>query len=273
MNTDIYYMDQALLQAHISLEKGEVPVGCVIVDGNGVIIGRGHNEMEHGCSQFAHAEVSALAQATKERGGWRLDECTVYVTLEPCMMCLGALLLSRVAKIVYGASSPLFGAVKIVNYLPTAYTTHTLFSQGVLEEQCSAVLKAFFSKIRDAKKEKNVSEKSSFLTTIKEQLLVRKRELAGHLHSDRPQDGDKQVKDLGDEALSASMSNLQSSLEQAEIDELNLIDDALTRIEDGVYGVCIDCDEAISPRRLEYSPYVARCIPCQEELEQQGGAR
>lgn len=116
-----------------------------------------------------------------------------------------------------------------------------------------------------------MSNSSAFLDAAKKRLLARKDELLGLLLTEGVQPKDKQVQDKGDEALSASMDKLQNSLEQNEIDEVNLINDALERIEEGIYGVCIDCDEAIAPRRLEYSPYAARCIPCQEELERSSG--
>lgn len=153
MKPAAYYMKKAIAQAQKSLAAGEVPVGCVIVDQDGIIVGRGYNLMEARATQQAHAEMRAMAQVSRKRGGWRLDGCTVYVTLEPCMMCMGALLLSRVKKIVYGADSPLFGASNSLNYLPTAYTTHSLLASGLQKEACGALLKTFFSNIRHAKKD------------------------------------------------------------------------------------------------------------------------
>lgn len=112
-----------------------------------------------------------------------------------------------------------------------------------------------------------MSKSDAFIRKVTDKLLARKDEIHNQLagaHQDKP---GAQVKDIGDEALSASMDKLQNSLEQTEINEVNLITSALSRIERGDYGACVDCDEGISDKRLEHSPYAARCIVCQEELE------
>jgi tRNA(adenine34) deaminase len=130
------------------MARGEVPVGAVVVDEHGVIIGRGYNLMESKGTQQAHAELRALAAAAKKRGGWRLDGCTLYVTLEPCAMCLGCALLSRVSTIVYGASSPQFGAVCSFEKLPEQYHAHTVIRVGLQQEACGGILKRFFVNVR-----------------------------------------------------------------------------------------------------------------------------
>jgi len=109
-------------------------------------------------------------------------------------------------------------------------------------------------------------QRKGFLDKIRKILFERRAELVGQLTAVEDR-GDEQVKDLGDEALSSSMDKLQSSLEQAEIDEIKLVDDALSRIEKNEYGICLDCGDGISNKRLLHSPYAARCIVCQEALE------
>jgi tRNA(Arg) A34 adenosine deaminase TadA len=106
---DIIFMDAALEQAEIAAEQSEVPVGAVVIDEKGAIIARAYNQVEHTGTQRAHAEMLALEQAALSRGNWRLSGCWLYVTLEPCTMCMGLARLSRVAGVVYGARSPLMG--------------------------------------------------------------------------------------------------------------------------------------------------------------------
>lgn len=115
-----------------------------------------------------------------------------------------------------------------------------------------------------------MSKTPTFTDKVRTKLLARKDAILAQLAgTNQLGSGDKQTKDIGDEALSASMDKLQSSLEQAEIDEVNLINAAISRIDRNEYGVCLDCGEQISDKRLEYSPFAARCIVCQEELESQ----
>ena len=109
MIQDDFGMTQALIQARKAFNSNEVPIGAVIIDNNGNIIARAYNQVEKKRSQLAHAELQVLARATKKMKQWRLSELTIYVTLQPCMMCMGALILSRVGRVVYGAHSPLFG--------------------------------------------------------------------------------------------------------------------------------------------------------------------
>jgi len=126
-------------------------VGAVIVSGDDVVIGTGYNQVEKKQTQLGHAEIQALQKAAKAVGGWRLDQCTLYVTLEPCVMCLGAALLSRVKRIVYGAPSNLFGISVLHTQLPPVYQAHTIIHQGLQEAECGDMLKRFFLKIRSNK--------------------------------------------------------------------------------------------------------------------------
>jgi tRNA(adenine34) deaminase len=104
----VFFMSKALQQAQVALSLGEVPVGAIVVDEAGTIIGRGHNKVERHDCQVAHAEVFAIKQASKKRG-WRLDGCAIYVTLEPCLMCFGLIQQSRCTELYFGATSPLYG--------------------------------------------------------------------------------------------------------------------------------------------------------------------
>ncbi|MGD1997681.1 MAG: nucleoside deaminase [Candidatus Dependentiae bacterium] len=142
------HMNDALRQARISLKNNEVPVGAVIVSEAGEVIGRGYNRVEKDGTQLHHAEMRALKRAVAKRGGWRLDGCTIYVTLEPCAMCLGALLLSRVKQIIFGAPSPQFGVTDLFGKLPEIYRSHTIIRGGLQQEECAAMLKRFFSNVR-----------------------------------------------------------------------------------------------------------------------------
>lgn len=152
---DHTFMTMARGLARRSLSRGEVPVGAVVVDEHGMVIGRGYNLMEAKGTQQAHAELRAMSAAVKKRGGWRLDGCTLYVTLEPCAQCLGSALLSRVACIVYGAPSPQFGATTAFKSLPEIYRVHTIIATGLQQDECVAILKHFFLQIRAKTKEKS----------------------------------------------------------------------------------------------------------------------
>jgi len=155
---DHRYMALARQLAARSLRANEVPVGAVIVDANGIIVGRGFNQIEKKQSQLGHAEIQAITQATKKIKGWRLDNHTLYVTLEPCMMCLGAALLSRVKTIIYGAPSNLFGLRESFDLLPPVYRSHTIIGQGLQQDECSDMLTHFFSKIRSKKETSSEQE-------------------------------------------------------------------------------------------------------------------
>ncbi|MCK4549916.1 MAG: nucleoside deaminase [Candidatus Krumholzibacteria bacterium] len=142
-------MKEALAEAALSLEAGEVPVGAVVVRGD-EIIGRGRNEVETRKTATAHAEILAIDSASEKTGDWRLDDCCVYVTSEPCHMCLGALYLARVERVVYGARQPRSGACGSVGDLHHAdlYGHRLIVKGGVLEEECLLLLKKFFTRLR-----------------------------------------------------------------------------------------------------------------------------
>ena len=145
---DLYFMDQALALAREAAAEGEVPVGCVIVLGDR-IVGRGRNHRERDKSALAHAEIEAIAEACKELGGWRLWQCTLYVTLEPCAMCAGAILSARIPRVVYGASDKKFGAVSSVCRLFSMnFNHHPEVEAGIREEECAALLTEFFQNLR-----------------------------------------------------------------------------------------------------------------------------
>ena len=139
------FMDLALKQAEIAESAGEVPIGCVIVHA-GKIVGRGHNERELRGDPTAHAEVLALRQASEALGSWRLLDCTLYVTLEPCAMCAGAIVLGRVPKVVYGCTDPKAGAAgSVLDVLAEPQLNHRPeVTGGVLADECAELLRSFF---------------------------------------------------------------------------------------------------------------------------------
>ena len=144
-----YYMEQALLLAREAARAGEVPVGCVIVRG-GEIVGRGRNRREEKQATCSHAEMEAIREANRALGSWRLEDCTLYVTLEPCPMCAGAIVLARIPLVVWGMSDPLRGgAVSRFQILQSAELNHrSEVLTGVLEAECAAIIKEFFRKRR-----------------------------------------------------------------------------------------------------------------------------
>ena len=145
---DLTYMDEALALARQAAAEGEVPVGCVIVRG-GQIVGRGRNRREKDKTALAHAEIEAIGDACRNLGGWRLWECTLYVTLEPCPMCAGAILSARIPRVVYGASDSKFGAVRSVcSLFDMRFNHHPAVEAGVLEEEAAALMTEFFQKLR-----------------------------------------------------------------------------------------------------------------------------
>ncbi len=145
---DRIFMEEALALARQAYDEGEVPVGCVIVR-KGQIVGRGRNRRERDKSALAHAEIEAIAEACRNLGGWRLWECTLYVTLEPCSMCAGAILNARIPRVVYGASDSKFGAVRSVcSLFDMAFNHHPQVESGVLEEEAAALMQAFFRDLR-----------------------------------------------------------------------------------------------------------------------------
>jgi tRNA(adenine34) deaminase len=145
---DRYYMEQALALAREAAADGEVPVGCVIVRGE-EIVGRGRNRREKDKTALAHAEIEAIGEACRTLGGWRLWECTLYVTLEPCAMCAGAIINARIKRVVYGASDSKFGACRSVcSLFDMAFNHHPQVESGVLEEEVVLLMKEFFRNLR-----------------------------------------------------------------------------------------------------------------------------
>ena len=143
------YMRAALGLAHEAAADGEVPVGCVIADSAGQIIGRGRNRRERTHRADAHAEMEAIAQACQARGTWRLDECTLYVTLEPCPMCAGAIINARIPRVVFGAPDPKAGSCgSVTNLFALPYNHRPACEGGVLEEECAQLLRDFFRALR-----------------------------------------------------------------------------------------------------------------------------
>lgn len=142
------YMNQALTLAREAAAHGEVPVGCVIVR-DGKIIGRGHNRREEKQAVSSHAEMEAMAQANEALGSWRLEDCDLYVTLEPCPMCAGAILNARVRRVFYGARDRAMGACGgVLNLFMEDFPHHPQLVGGILAEDCQTVLSAFFKELR-----------------------------------------------------------------------------------------------------------------------------
>lgn len=145
---DRKFMEEALALAKEAAAEGEVPVGCVITLGDR-IVGRGRNRRETGKSALAHAEIEAIDQACKALGGWRLWECTLYVTLEPCPMCAGAIVNARIPRVVYGASDAKCGACgSVCNLFSMEFNHHPTVESGILEEECGGLLTEFFQNLR-----------------------------------------------------------------------------------------------------------------------------
>lgn len=154
LTVDEKYMKKALHQAKRAAAKGEVPIGCVIVY-QGKIIGRGFNERNTKKCTLKHAELTAIAAASRVMGDWRLEDCDLYVTLEPCQMCAGAILQARMKRVVVGCMSPKSGSAgSIINILQNDAFNHQVeMVQGVLEDECSEALKEFFKDLRIRNKE------------------------------------------------------------------------------------------------------------------------
>ena len=146
--TDLEFMDEALALAREAAAEGEVPVGCVIVR-RGEIVGRGRNRREQDKSALSHAEIQAIGEACRNLGGWRLWECTLYVTLEPCAMCAGAILNARIPRVVFGASDKKFGAVRSVcSLFSMEFNHHPQVESGIREEEAAALMTEFFRNLR-----------------------------------------------------------------------------------------------------------------------------
>ena len=143
------YKRMALALAREAAENGEVPVGCVIADSAGTVIGRGRNRREEKADATAHAEIEAIREAGEALGSWRLDGCTLYVTLEPCPMCTGAIISARVPTLVYGTADAVSGSCgSVIDLFFERYGHHPQVLGGVLGEEAAALLRAFFSALR-----------------------------------------------------------------------------------------------------------------------------
>ncbi len=155
------YMKEALKLARKAAKLGEVPIGCVIVY-QGEIIGKGYNRRNTDKNTLAHAEITAINRASKKIGDWRLEECTLYVTLEPCQMCAGAIVQARIPEVVMGCMNPKAGcAGSILNILEMPEFNHQVNVQrGVLEQECSDMLKDFFVNLRIRNKEEKARAKA-----------------------------------------------------------------------------------------------------------------
>ncbi len=152
---DNFYMNEALKEAQKAFEAGEVPVGAVIVrKRDRKIVGRGHNRRETDKNPLSHAEIAAIYQAAETLGGWRLIDCELYVTLEPCPMCCGAVINSRLERVVYGADDYKAGSVSSVQSMfELPYNHKPKVTAGVMESECSGILKEFFRRLRIRKKQ------------------------------------------------------------------------------------------------------------------------
>ncbi|TVP50737.1 MAG: nucleoside deaminase [Halomonas sp.] len=153
MRSDEFYMYRALDQAHLAAVAGEVPVGAVVVDAKGEIIGVGCNAPVASCDPSSHAEICALREAGKHQQNYRLEGCTLFVTLEPCMMCTGAMVHARLRRLVYGAAEPRAGMVESkANLLAQPWFNHQLeVTGGVLASASQKLLKGFFAERREGR--------------------------------------------------------------------------------------------------------------------------
>ena len=144
-----YYMRAALELAQEAAADGEAPIGCVIVNPPGDIIATGRNRREKEMNAIAHAENEAIADACWAVGDWRLSGCSLYVTLEPCPMCAGAIIMSRISKVYYGARDPLTGSCgSVINLFMEPYGHKTEITGGILADECAALLTDFFRSLR-----------------------------------------------------------------------------------------------------------------------------
>ena len=161
---DEKFMKEAIKQAKKAEAIGDVPIGCVIVH-DGKVIARGYNKRNKDKTVLAHAELLAMKKACKKLGDWRLEDCTMYITLEPCQMCAGALVQSRIDRVVIGSMNPKAGcAGSVLNLLQIAGFNHQVeIVQGVCQEECSAMLSEFFKELREKKKRK---KRDSFVSLL-----------------------------------------------------------------------------------------------------------
>lgn len=164
MTVDEKYMKQAIKQAQKAAALEEVPIGCIIVY-EGKVIARGYNRRNTDKNTLAHAEIAAIRKASKKMGDWRLEGCTMYVTLEPCQMCAGALVQSRISRVVIGSMNPKAGCGgSVLNLLQMPQFNHQVqVERGVLEEECSSMLSEFFKALREKKKREKLEKSSDVL--------------------------------------------------------------------------------------------------------------
>lgn len=157
---DRFFMQAALEEAAVAESLGEVPIGAIVVF-DGEIVGRGHNLRETSNDPTTHAEIIAIRQAAKKLNSWRLLDCTLYVTLEPCVMCMGAIILARIPYLVFGCRDPKVGAVgSIYNFAEDQRFNHQVqVRESVLQQECSTQLSNFFRQLREQKKEKKNQQK------------------------------------------------------------------------------------------------------------------
>lgn len=162
ISEDEKYMREAVKQARKAYALGEVPIGCVIVH-DGKIIGRGYNRRNKDKSALSHAEITAIRKASRIIGDWRLEECTLYVTLEPCQMCAGAIMQARIPKVVMACMNPKAGcAGSILNIFDMPAFNHQVeVVRGVMEEECSQMLKNFFKELRMRNKAEKEAKKNT----------------------------------------------------------------------------------------------------------------
>ncbi len=160
MTTEERYMKAAIKQAKKAENIDEVPIGCVIVY-HGKIIARGYNRRNIDKNTLSHAELNAIKKASKRLGDWRLDDCEMYVTLEPCQMCAGAIVQSRIKKIYIGSMNPKAGSAgSVINLLQVKEFNHQVeIESGILQEECSGMLSDFFKNLRKRKKDEKDLEK------------------------------------------------------------------------------------------------------------------
>jgi tRNA(adenine34) deaminase len=152
MTQDEQFMQEALALAREAAQGGEVPIGCVVTLGD-KIVGRGKNCRETGKTALGHAEIMAISEACQTLGGWRLWQCRLYVTLEPCPMCAGAIINARIPTVVYGAKDPKAGSVdSILKMYELPYNHKPEVVSGVLEAECSQVLRDFFRQLREKRR-------------------------------------------------------------------------------------------------------------------------
>ena len=159
MTSEEKYMRAALREAKKAYALGEVPIGCVLV-ADDKIIARGYNRRKTDKNTLSHAETNAIRKASKKTGDWRLEQCTMYVTLEPCQMCAGAIVQARIPKVYIGTMNPKAGcAGSVLNLLEVPAFNHQVkITKGILEEECSAMLSTFFRELREKKKKGLIDE-------------------------------------------------------------------------------------------------------------------